>query len=89
MARVIRQLVILSAAIAGGPFDHRTEYWCLPFRAKRPPILRCEGRNNSQIERGTLACRALNTAMSDETGASGAAAQWDDEIVPTKPLIPW
>ena len=60
MARVIRQLVILSAAIAGGPFDHRTEYWCLPFRAKRPPILRCEGRNNSQIERGTLVCRALN-----------------------------
>jgi len=31
----------------------------LPFRAKPPPIGRCEGRDHSQIEQGALACWAL------------------------------
>lgn len=62
----------------------------LPFRAKRPPILRCEGRDRSLIEQGTISLLGTEPRpRRTKAGVSGAVAQRGNRGLPPNPLIHW
>src|SRR6266567_6156439 len=53
----------------GWPFDQKIEYCWFADSREKAAILRCGGRDRSQIEQGTLACLPLSQGNERRSGA--------------------